>query len=115
MLLAAAPFACARAQEAADAIRRTIAPSGRTTVACMGQRIDDIVVFSEAPSVANLQRVPVLAKLARTLHATTKTDLIRRFLLLDESQPCSELRRAESERILRAQPFIADAGVYVVP
>ena len=65
--------------------------------------------------MASLQRVPVLARLARALHATTRTELIRRFLLLDEGEPCTELRRAESERILRAQPFIADADVFVIP
>ncbi|MEO7458140.1 MAG: hypothetical protein ABIY52_17915, partial [Gemmatimonadaceae bacterium] len=81
---------------------------------CSGQRIDDIVVFSEAPSVANLQRVPLIANIARTMHATTKSEVIRRFMLLDQTEPCSELRRAESERILRAQPFIADADIYVI-
>jgi hypothetical protein len=40
--------------------------------------------------------------------------VIRRFLLLREGEPCNELRRAESERILRAQPFIADASVQAV-
>src|SRR4029079_4493759 len=77
--------------------------------------IDDIVIYSAAPSVANLQRVPVLARIARSMHTTTKTALIRPLLLRDETQPCSELRRAESERILRAQPFIADADVFVIP
>ncbi|MEO5815503.1 MAG: hypothetical protein ABIT20_09515 [Gemmatimonadaceae bacterium] len=110
--LAAIPLGSLRAQEV---LRPPVAPSGRLTTACNGQRIDDIVIYSEAPSVANLQRVPVLARIARSMHATTRTELIRRFLLLDETQPCSELRRAESERILRAQPFIADADVFVIP
>ena len=115
MLLVVLPFAAAAAQGGEMPVRPMLAPSGRPTADCMGQRIDDIVVYSEAPSVANLQRVPVLARLARNLHATTRAELIRRFLLLDEGQGCSELRRAESERILRAQPFIADADVFVIP
>ena len=45
------------------------------------------------------------------MHTTTQPDLIRRFLLLHPGDPCNELRRAESERILRAQPFIAEASV----
>jgi hypothetical protein len=114
MSLAALPFASAASQQPSAPPRPLIAPSGRPTVACMGQRVDDIVVFSEAPSVANLKRVPVVAQIARTLHTTTRSDVIRRFLLLDQGQPCSELRRAESERILRAQPYIADAAIYVV-
>ena len=112
---AASPCASLRAQDTGMPVRPLLAPSGRPTADCMGQRIDDIVVYSEAPSVASLQRVPVLARIARKLHATTKSELIRRFLLLDEGQACSELRRAESERILRAQPYIADADVFVIP
>ncbi len=113
--LAALPCASLAAQQREEPARPATAPSGRATVSCAGQRIDDVVVYSEAPSVANLERVPVVADVARALHATTRTQLIRRFLLLDESQPCSELRRAESERILRAQPFIAGADIYVIP
>ncbi|MEP6731822.1 MAG: BamA/TamA family outer membrane protein [bacterium] len=115
MALAAIPFVSLRAQQAGVPTRPAVAPSGRATAACTGQRIDDIVVYSEAPSVANLQRVPVLARIARETHATTRPDIIRRFMLLDETQPCDELRRAESERILRAQPFIADADIFVIP
>ena len=115
LLLAVLPFASLIAQESQLPVRPRLAPSGRPTVDCSGQRIDDIVVYAEAPTVANLQRVPVLARLARDMHATTKPELIRRFLLLDDGQACTELRRAESERILRAQPFIADADIFVIP
>lgn len=90
-------------------------PSGRPVVICAGQPINDVVVFAEAPTVASLQRIPAIAAAARALHQTTRTELIRRFLLLSHGDHCSELRRAESERILRAQPFIADADVYAVP
>lgn len=90
------------------------APSQRPVASCAGQRIGQIVVYSEAPSVANLRRVPVLAAIARTLHTTTRPELISRFLLLAPGEPCEEIRRAESERILRAQPYIADADVFVV-
>ena len=90
------------------------APSGRPIAACTGQTIDDIIVYSDAPTVASLQRFPRLASIARAVHATTRPELIRRFLLLERGDKCSEIRRAESERILRAQPFIADAQVYVV-
>jgi hypothetical protein len=96
------------------AAQRT-APSERPTVKCGGQRVDDIVIYSAAPSVANLRRVPVVAQVARALHATTRPELIQRYLLLEPGQPCSELRRAESERILRAQPYIAEADIYIVP
>jgi hypothetical protein len=45
------------------------------------------------------------------LHSTTNPLVISRFLALKPGMPCTELRRLESERILRAQPFIADATV----
>ena len=103
----------ARAQE--PPVPGPTAPSGRPIVACMGQTVEEILIYSEAPSVANLQRVPFVAQVARSLHVTTRAALIRGFLLLREGEPCVELRRAESERILRAQPFLADAHVFVVP
>ena len=37
--------------------------------------------------------------------------MIRRYLALQLGDRCTEVRRAESERILRAQPFLADATV----
>ena len=44
-------------------------------------------------------------------HENTSEGLIRRFVILEPGKPCTEFRRSESERILRAQPFIADATV----
>jgi hypothetical protein len=107
--LAAAPVLSLPAQQPV-----ITAPSGRPAVACTGQTIDQVVIYAEAPSVASLRHVPVVAKLARTLHATTRLGVIERFLLFRAGDACSELRRAESERILRAQPFIADATIYFV-
>ena len=109
MTLVLAPLSASLAQQGAAR-----APSGRPIVVCAGQEVDDIVIYSVAPTVASLQRVPALAAAARAIHQTTRSEVIRRFLLLERGQPCSELRRAESERILRAQPFIADADVFVV-
>ncbi len=45
------------------------------------------------------------------LHATTNPEVIRRFLALKAGMKCDELRRVESERILRAQPYLADASI----
>jgi len=89
-------------------------PSGRRIVPCVGQVIEQIVIYAEAPSVASLRRVPIVAKVAQTMHVTTQPDVIDRFLLFRPGERCSELRRAESERILRAQPFISDADVFMV-
>jgi hypothetical protein len=56
-------------------------------------------------------------KVARALglhHATTRDGVIRRFVTLEVGQPCTEFRRAESERLLRAQPYLASANVRTV-
>ena len=48
-------------------------------------------------------------------HQTTQPQVIRSFLALEVGRPCTEFRRAESERVLRAQPFIGNARVQIVP
>jgi hypothetical protein len=56
-------------------------------------------------------------KVARALglhHATTRDAVVRRFVTLEVGKPCTEFRRAESERLLRAQPFLASANVRTV-
>lgn len=82
-------------------------------VPCRGQRIDGIAITTEAPTVTGLRRVPVLGNIVRQTHVVTREEVVRRFLLLHVGGRCTELRRTESERILRAQPFIADATIDV--
>ncbi|HEX9485237.1 MAG TPA: hypothetical protein VF929_11680 [Gemmatimonadaceae bacterium] len=115
LLSALAPMTGIAAQQRAVPQRPQFSPSGRATTQCAGQRIDSIYVFSDAPTVQRLQRVPALARIARDVHVVTRPELIRRYLLLEPGAPCTEIRRAESERILRAQPFIAEADVVAVP
>src|SRR2546423_1100846 len=80
-------------------------------VPCRGQRIDSISVDAQAPTVTGLRRVPVIGNIVREAHVVTREEIVRGFLLLQVGDKCSELNRAESERILRAQPFIADATI----
>ena len=93
----------------------TSAVPARDTVArvvrCTGQQVRSIFIHSSAPTVAALRGLPEVAEIVRSVHATTRPDLIRRYLLMAHGDTCTELRRAESERILRAQPFLADASV----
>ena len=84
-------------------------------IPCVGQRVDTVIVRTEAPTVTGLRRVPLAGQLVRRTHVVTRDDIIRGFLLLRQGDRCLELRRAESERILRAQPFLADASVEVRP
>ena len=70
--LVAAPVLSLAAQQPA----LSVAPSGRRVVACMGQQIAQVTIYTEAPSVASLRRVPVVARVARTMHETTQPTLV---------------------------------------
>ncbi len=88
--------------------------SGAAPAQCDGDVIRDITIHSSAPTVAGLNRFPVVRDIARATHATTRPQVIRGFLLFTEGGRCTELARAESERILRAQPFLADARITAI-
>ena len=81
-------------------------------VTCKGERISRIDIDANPPfriTGNNIwQRV---GRFAAKQHYTTKESVIRRYLALQLGDRCTEVRRAESERILRAQPFLADATV----
>jgi hypothetical protein len=84
--------------------------------ACRGETVSRVDIRSAAPPFeGSAQRWRAIARAIGLHHATTRPSVIEAFLALHVGEPCTELRRAESERILRAQPFIADAKVAVVP
>ena len=81
-------------------------------VTCKGERISRIDVDRNPPFRINGNNVWQRAgRFAAREHVTTKDWIVRRYLALREGDACTELRRGESERILRTQPFIADATV----
>ena len=83
---------------------------------CDGKIVSVITVVSHDPSFLQVPRL--FRPLARGLgleHTSTRADVIRRFLLLEVGGPCSSIRVAESQRILRLQPFLAEATVRAVP
>ena len=85
-------------------------------VPCKGQIVSRIEVSARPPFESrgtSLQRRMV--RQLTQLHSTTNPDVITRFLALRPGMACSELRRLESERILRAQPYLADATVSAYP
>ncbi len=87
-----------------------------TPVPCKGQIISRIEVSARPPFESrgtSLQRR--LVRQLTQLHSTTNPEIITRFLALKPGMACSELRRHESERILRAQPYLADASVTAYP
>ena len=88
--LAAVPM-LSRGRAGPRAAARAIGTAGGARAS--GSRSTRSSIYAEAPSVASLRRVPVVARLARTMHETTQLDLIERFLLFKSGDRCSELRR----------------------
>ncbi|MEO7363575.1 MAG: hypothetical protein ABI120_24805, partial [Gemmatimonadaceae bacterium] len=82
-------------------------------VACAGQTITDVVVITQPPYTARLPGdLEIIRNVTRKLHATTRDNVVRRYLLMEIGDQCDEVRRAESERILRGQPFLVDARIF---
>jgi len=97
---------------AASATRAQSQSLSGAPVTCKGERISRIDVDANPPFRIDGNTVwQRAARFAAQEHVTTKEWIIRRYLALQEGDACTELRRGESERILRAQPFIADATV----
>src|SRR5213592_112349 len=83
-----------------------------TSQSCEGFVVGRIEVHAERPPFSGLSAKWRGAAHAIGLHhATTRNDVVQAFLALHVGRPCTEFRRAESERVLRAQPFISDATV----
>jgi hypothetical protein len=78
--------------------------------------ITDVVVHTLPPTYGGVfSRTPWLNRLATTLHMTTLPRLVENLVLLKKGESCSILLRRETERLLRAQPFLADASVTAYP
>jgi len=92
-----------------------VSSKGRLPITgCAGQTINNIVVITQPPYTDKLpRRLEFVRRAVRALHNTTSDAIIRGYLLLDVGEPCNQIRRAESERILRAQPFLVDARIQV--
>jgi hypothetical protein len=92
-----------------------ITPSRPAAAQCDGKIVSAIHIVPRDPSFIRFPRsLRPVARAVGLHHTTTKADVIGHFLLLSVGQPCTERLRAESERILRFQPFLADATVRAV-
>ena len=81
-------------------------------VRCDGQTVRDIVVRTNPPALGDIsRRSQTAARVLLAMHVTTNPEVVRRLVIQPVGRPCRELLRAESERILRAQPFLAEASV----
>lgn len=83
-------------------------------LACEGRQITGIDIRTQPPYPDRfLRRWEPLVQAIHRLHVTTRPAVVRRFLAFGIGDTCSWLRLAESERILRSQPFLADATITV--
>lgn len=90
--------------------------SVRVVSPCDGRIVTGFDVRPGRPPFAGAAKTwRAIARSVGLHHATTRADVIASFMALHIGQPCTERRRAESERILRAQPFIGDATVRMIP
>ena len=88
----------------------------RPATTCDGLNVSRIDIRpGRPPFTGQASRWRTLARALGLHHATTRDGVIDAFLALDVGRPCTEIRRAESERVLRAQRFLADATVRSMP
>jgi hypothetical protein len=81
-------------------------------VPCDGRIVSDVVIRTQGPSFGGVfARSGFMSALVSGVHVTTSPELVRRFLLLEKGKRCTSTLRADSERILRGQPFLAGASV----
>lgn len=102
-------------QSRPETLRTPVSSQGRLAVTgCSGQPINDIVVITQPPFTDRLPRdLEWVRRFVRAMHVNTRDEVVRQFLLLKVGEPCNQIKRAESERILRAQPYLVDARIRV--
>ena len=83
---------------------------------CAGRVVSRVDIQPSPPPFAGTaKKWQAAARAVGLHHATTDASVVAAFLSLAVGRQCTEFRRAESERVLRAQPFLADAAVRLVP
>lgn len=86
-------------------------------VACAGEIVSRIDIRRHAPSTRSAaQRAVAATTEAVGLEVeSTRDSVLRAYVLLKPGAPCVERDRRDSERMLRAQPFVASAAVTALP
>src|SRR5690242_472077 len=87
-----------------------------TSEQCEGRTITEIRVTAMRPPFTG--EAKYWRQIARSLglhHTTTDTAVVRRFLALETGGRCTDFRLRESARLLREQPFLADARIRGIP
>ena len=101
------------------AATKTIVPTDttRSPISCDGKTISEILVIRQPPTMLSKVRPAWARPIAAVAvqHRNTKADAITPFLQVQQGEECSDFRLAESARVLRAQPYLADAEVHAFP
>lgn len=94
-----------------------IAGRASAQATCDGKVVSEISIQRSSRTVMDKLRAPAWSRTVlqpMLLGTPTRESAIRPFLQLTVGKACSELRRMESERLLRLQPYLADAIVRTV-
>ena len=91
-------------------------PADTALSRCIGQRITKISIEPMGPEFGGRSASSRLVTgLVRKFHVDSRARVIREFVQFREGEICTEIKRRETERVLRAQWFIQDARVLVYP
>jgi hypothetical protein len=91
-------------------------PADTALTRCLGQRITKISIEPMGPEFGGRSASSKLVTgLVRRFHVNSRARVIREFVQFREGDICTEIKRRETERVLRAQWFIQDARVLVYP
>ncbi len=111
LALLLAPFAAAAAQSETGSIVPRAAPA-----LCHGEMVTSMEIITHPPGATRVADAwKEVSSFAGMHHTPMKEWLIKAYLRVGAGQRCTELNRSESERLLRAQRFIASATVRPVP
>ncbi len=80
---------------------------------CHGELITSVVAHGARRAVLaeSAEFAPLVNGTMRRLQPQTPGHVVRNFVLLRAGDRCDENRRADSERILRSQPYISDVAI----
>ncbi len=92
------------------------AQQGAASFTCSGETVRRVEIKSSPPPFSGAAKQwRAVAHAVGLHHATTRPGVVTAFLSLEPGRPCTEFRRAESERVLRAQSFLSNVTVRVAP
>jgi hypothetical protein len=97
----------------ADVVEVASAIQGAPRVTCAGDSIVAIELqrYPPATESAAARALEATSEAVGVRHAPSSPNLLLAYLRLKPGGPCTEQERRESERLLRAQPYLASASV----